>query len=78
MVSAERCEAAEALLDEGKWPDAAIVDYNLGGEEKGDAFVSRVRLANIEFDPSRRYGKARQSNTRGTLKSVCWYDRDAL
>ncbi len=42
MVSAERTEEAEALLANGDWPHAAIVDYDLGGSEMGDAFVARL------------------------------------
>jgi CheY-like chemotaxis protein len=42
VISAERTEEAETLLANGDWPDAAIVDYDLGGEEMGDAFVARL------------------------------------
>jgi signal transduction histidine kinase/ActR/RegA family two-component response regulator len=42
VVAAERTEEAETLLANGDWPDAAIVDYDLGGSEMGDAFVSRL------------------------------------
>lgn len=42
VVSAEHTEEAEALLENGEWPDAAIVDYDLGGAEMGDEFVARV------------------------------------
>lgn len=44
VVSAERTEEAETLLERGEWPDAAIVDYDLGGAEMGDEFIARVEV----------------------------------
>jgi PAS domain S-box-containing protein len=44
VVSAERTEDAETLLENGEWPDAAIVDYDLGGAEMGDEFIARVEV----------------------------------
>ena len=44
VVSAERTEEAETLLEKGEWPDAAIIDYDLGGAEMGDEFIARVEV----------------------------------
>jgi len=52
VFSAERTDEAEAMLLGDNWPDAAIVDYDLGGEETGDAFIARVEADNNRVIPT--------------------------
>lgn len=44
-LSTEDVKDAEAILTAGKWPDVAVVDYDLQQEETGDAFISRMEAA---------------------------------
>lgn len=41
-IPAVSLDEAENLLSPEKWPDAAIVDYDLRSDEMGDAFISRL------------------------------------
>ncbi|MEC9368822.1 MAG: ATP-binding protein [Pseudomonadota bacterium] len=52
VVTAERLEDAEAILASGDWPDAAIIDYDLGCEEMGDSFIARMESAANQSLPS--------------------------